>query len=429
MNIQTLALPRRDMLAIPASMTDAAFGLTGARTRGAKSILADRVLRQALGYLPVIGGGSQPLGFHTEGDVIRTTVNGVDLNVLWREFSRALEILNQQRQPLVDLLTYTVTEPVVTVPQVGSAANFEKASEFGVPVAVRTGVGYFQMGFAFDWYDTGARYTWKYLAEATDAQIRSVFDTILEGDSRLVFNEVMRTLFRNTNRSAEIEGQNYNVYAFYNNDGTVPPTYKTNTFLGTHQHYRTSGAATINSGDLDEMLDDLAAHGYSAANGYNLVFLMNKQEVETVRTFKSVQNGGTARYDFIPALGTPNFLLPDNFRINDDRAASRPPSTYRGIAVAGSYGDGLILVDDFMPAAYVALFATGGPDDVNNPIGIREHARPELRGLRMVKGRRDDYPLQDSYWQRGFGTGIRHRGAGMIMQITAGAYTIPAMYA
>lgn len=420
-----LTLPTRDRLVVPAFMLDRA---DSGRVRGAKSLLGDPALRRQLGLLPGVGGGSQPTGFHTEGDVIRTTVNGVDLNVLWREFTAALALLNAQRQPMVDLLTYTVTQPVETVPQVGSNANFEKASEFGIPVAVRTGVGYFQLGFAFDWYDTGARYTWKYLAEADDAQIRSVFDTILEGDNRLVFTEVMRTLFRNTNRLAEINGTNYNVYALYNADGTVPPPYKTNTFLGSHQHYRTSGAATVTSGDLDEMLDDLDAHGYNVSNGYSLVFLTNKAEVNTIRTFKSVQNGGTARWDFIPALGTPNFLLPDNFRVNNDGGGSRPASTYRGISVAGMYGDGLILQDDFMPAGYMALFATGGPDDVQNPIGIREHARPELRGLRMVKGRSDDYPLQDSYWQRGFGTGIRHRGAAMIMQITAGAYTIPAQY-
>lgn len=423
MNTRTLQLPTREKLLIPGFML--APYEPGS---GIINLIRDRVLRKQLGLIPGVAGGSQPLGFHTEGDVIRTTTDNVDLNVLWREFAAALAILNRQRQPLVDLLTYTVTQPVQTVPQVGSSANFEKASEFGVPIAVRTSVGYFQMGFAFDWYDTGARYTWKYLAEASAEQVRSVFDTILEGDNRLVFNEVMRSLFRNTNRTAEIEGQNYTVYAFYNADGTVPPTYKTNTFNGTHQHYRTSGAATVTSGDLEEMLDDLASHGYDTANGYSLVFLTNKAEVNTIRTFKSVQNGGTARWDFIPALGTPNFLLPDNFRINTESGGGRPASTYRGIKVAGAYGDGLILEDDFMPAGYMALFATGGPDQVQNPIGIREHARPELRGLRMVKGRSDDYPLQDSYWQRGFGTGIRHRGAGMIMQITAGAYTIPAQY-
>jgi hypothetical protein len=241
----------------------------------------------------------------------------------------------------------------------------------------------------------------------------------------------MRTLYRNTNRLATIiNGTAYNVYTFYNNDGTVPPAYGANTFAGTHNHYVTSGAATITSGDLDEAQDDLSSHGYSASNGYAIVHLVNKQESATIRTFKSVQNGGTARWDFIPAQGTPNFLLPAQFIVNTSNGGIQPPNTYRGMKVLGSYGDALIVENDYFVAGYVVTTATGGEENVQNPIGIREHARPELRGLRMVKSRQDDYPLQDSYWQRGFGTGVRHRGATYVMQITAsGSYTIPATYA
>ena len=422
--MSNLSLPTREPLYIPAWMVDTTT------VAGRKNLLMDKALRRSLGLVPGIAGGSQPLGAHTEADVIRTTVDGVDTNVLWREFQAALAIKNRQRQPMIDLLTYTVPRPVETVPQVGSSANFEKASEFGVPVAVRTGVGYFKMGFAFDWYDTGARYTWKYLAEATAEQVRSVFDTVLEGDNRLVFTDVMRTLFRNTNRIADIEDQEYNVYTFYNGtDGVTPPQYKTTTFDASHTHYVVTGAATVDSEDLDVALDDLESHGYSRSNGYDLVFLFNKQQVNTIRTFKSVQNGGTARFDFIPAQGTPNFLLPETFRVNTANGGAQPADSYRGIAVAGKYGDALILMDDFIPTTHAVLFATGGPDNVQNPIGIREHARQELRGLRMVKTRQDDYPLQDSYWQRGFGTGIRHRGAGYVMQFKAsGGYTAPAEY-
>ena len=419
-----LTLPNRDRLFLPGSMRD-----PGAKVTGAINLLSDAGFRRELGVDWAPFGGSQPTGFHTEGDVIRTTVDGVDLNALWREFTAVLARLNQSRQPLVDLLTYTVTEPVATIPQIGSNASFEKASEFGVPVAVRTGVGYFQLGFAFDWYDTGARYTWKYLAEASAEQVRSVFDTIAEADNRLVFMEVMRTLYRNTNRVADINGQSYNVYTFYNNDGTVPPAYGTNTFLGTHQHFVTSGAATITSGDLDEAQDDLASHGYSAANGYQILHMVNKAESATIRTFKSTVNGGTARWDFIPAQGTPNWLLPVQLATNTN-GVPQPPNTYRGIKVLGQYGDALILENDFFVAGYVVTTATGGPENVLNPLGIREHARPELRGLRIVKGRSDDYPLQDSYWQRGFGTGVRHRGATYVMQITASpSYTVPPVYA
>jgi hypothetical protein len=419
-----LTLPGRDRLILPGSMIDPAR-----RIRGAINLMADPGFRRELGLEATPYGGSQPTGFHTEGDVIRTTVDQIDTNVLWREFTEVLARLRGQRQPLVDLLTYTVPRPYERIPQAGSNMNFEKASEFGVPVAIRTGVTYYSLGFAFDWYDTGARYTWKYLAEADAEQIRSVFDTVLEGDNRLVFNEVMRTLYRNTNRTTEIQDVDFNVYTFYNADGTVPPSYTTNTFTGSHNHFVTSGAATITSGDLDEAQDDLAAHGYSVANGYVIMHLVNKQESAVIRGFKSTVNGGTARWDFIPAQGTPNWLLPVQLMTNQN-GVPQPPNTYRGIKVLGQYGDALILENDYFVPGYVVTTATGGPENLNNPIGIREHARPELRGLRIVKGRSDDYPLQDSYWQHGFGTGVRQRGATYVMQITAaGSYTIPATYA
>lgn len=419
-----MTLPGTGRLVIPGSMVDPAR-----KIRGAIDLLADAGFRRELGLEVAPFGGSQPTGFHAESDVIRTTADGISTNDLWTEFSAVLARLRGQRQPLVDLLTYTVPKPIDRVPQAGSNMNFEKASEYGVPVAVRTGVTYYSLGFAFDWYDTGARYTWKFLAEADADQIRSVFDTVLEGDQRLVWMEVMRTLYRNTNRVATIQDADYNVYTFYNADGTVPPTYGTTTFTGSHTHFVGSGAATITSGDLDEAQDDLASHGYSVSNGYVILHLVNKQESATIRGFKSSVNGGTARWDFIPAQGTPNWLLPVQLLTNTN-GVPQPPNTYRGIKVIGQYGDALILENDFFPAGYVVTTATGGPENIQNPIGIREHARPELRGLRMVKTRQDDYPLQDSYWQHGFGTGVRMRGATYVMQIVNSAsYTVPAIYA
>jgi hypothetical protein len=419
----TLTIPRAGRLILPGSMAD-----HGSRIRGAINLMADPGFRRELGLEFAPFGGSQPTGFNAESDVIRTTLDGISTNDLWAEFSAVLARLRLQRQPLVDLLTYTVPKPYDRIPQAGSNMNFEKASEYGVPVAVRTGVTYYSLGFAFDWYDTGARYTWKFLAEAEAEQIRSVFDTVLEGDQRLVFNEVMRTLYRNTNRVATIQDQDFNVYTFYNADGTVPPTYGTTTFSGSHTHFVPSGAGTITSGDLDEAQDDLASHGYSVSNGHVILHLVNKQESATIRGFKSSVNGGTARWDFIPAQGTPNWLLPVQLLTNTN-GVPQPPNTYRGIKVIGQYGDAFILENDYFPAGYVVTTATGGPENVQNPIGIREHARPELRGLRMVQERKSDYPLQDSYWQHGFGTGVRQRGATYVMQITAGSYTVPAVYA
>lgn len=398
------------------------------------NLLQDRTMAQRLGLAVGPLGSSSPLaGIHAAGDgVITTTSDGIDVNTLWREFQAALALLNAQRQPIIDLLTYTVPRPYESVPQVGNLAKMEKSSEFGVPRAIRTDVDWFQMGFAFDDYDAGIRFTWRFLRDADAEQVRSVNAAIMEADNRLIFEEVMRTLYRNTNRVAEIQGATNNiatVYTFYNGtDGVVPPPYRTNTFTNTHSHYLVSGAATVDSGDLDEIQLQMDHHGYSATNGYAQILCVNAVEGDVIRQFRSIANGGTAKYDFIPAQGTPTFLLPVQLRVNEG-GAGQPADTYRGMTVIGRYGNLLIIQDDYFPAGYLTAFATGGQENIQNPIGIREHARAEYRGLLLTKGRDPDYPLQESYYARGFGTGIRHRGAGVIMQIKAsGSYAVPPQY-
>ncbi len=414
----------RDRLVLPAFgySTKAAPSPDGQRSI---NVLADPILSAQLGLSAEMFGGRR--GYNQSGDVIRVLNDGVPTNDMWAEFNAALALLNAERQPLVDFLTYSVTNTTERIAQVSGTGDFEKASEFGVPVGVSPTVSDFTLGFDFAWYDTASRYTWMFLAEASSAQVQSINAAILEMDNRLVFTEIMRTLFRNDNRTADIAGNPYNVYTFYNGDGTVPPAYRANTFAGSHTHYLVSGAATIDSGDLDESISHLEHHGYSSEEGADLVIMLNEAQGNVVRNFRSIRNGGTSLYDFVPAQGEPSFLTPVGYTPDNAR---RPAGRLRGMRVIGAYGSATIVQESFIPAGYLVAFATGGRASAGNPIGIREHARPELRGLRLVQGRSNTYPLQDSYYQRGFGTGVRHRGAGLVMKIAAtGAYTAPAAYA
>lgn len=362
-------------------------------------------------------------GYNASADVLTQTADGRDLNDLWTEFQATVAIQNEERQRLIDLLTFPVTTVIEDVPQFGSE-DFEEASEYGVPKGVRPEADVLSLGYTFKWYDIAARFTWQFLAEATSQRVEAVNAQVLDADNRLVFKEVMRTLFRSDNRTANIKGQNFNVYTFWNADGTVPPAYKANTFDGTHTHYRVSGAATVTSGDLDEITDDFKSHGYSAENGTTMFVLTNVTEANTIRGFR-VATG--ARYDFIPAVGQPGLIIPAQDQL---LGAGQVAGTYRGLNVVGSYGPLLVIEEDYVPPGYLVALVSGGPANIQNPIGFREHANPGLRGLRLVKGRDNDYPLIDSYYTRGFGTGVRQRGAGLVMQIKAsGSYTAPAAYA
>ena len=368
-------------------------------------------------------------GYNAAADVVKQLADGTPLDDVWNEYQATINIQNAQRQKLIDLLTFSVTNPVETVPQGGAGSDFEEASEYGVPQSTRPTSGVFQLGFSFKWYDIATRFTWRFLAEASRAQVDAVHASVLEADNRLIFRDVMRTLFRNNNRTADINGQNYTVYSFYNGDGTVPPPYKNNTFNGTYTHFRSTGAATVDSGDLDEIITSFSKLGYGAENGTQLFVMVNEAQAAAIRLFRAGQtnaNTAVATYDFIPSQGQSLLMVSQNGQ--PTLVGSQVSNTFRGMNVIGAYGPLLIIEESYVPAGYMVALASGGPGNIANPIGFREHAQPALRGLKLLPGK-DTYPLIDSYYIRGFGTGVRQRGAGMVMKVSAGAYTIPTEYA
>jgi hypothetical protein len=377
-----------------------------------------------LGIYPSFEGSAQGQGgYNAAGDLLTQTIDGFNLNNIWDEFQRALGLVNAQRSQMMQLLTFPVTNPIERVPQV-STGDFERASEYGEPRGLRPSGAYFTLGYDFTDYDLAARFTWKFLRDAPANQVEAINTMAIEADNRLMYNKVMDTMFRSTNRIANIYGTDVNVYALYNADGTVPPPYKTNTFDGTHTHYLVAGNATVQSGDLDDMYEHLRHHGYSAENGVNHLLFVNPAQANVIRTFR-VATG--ASYDFIPAVGTPPQFMPtDMILVNGQQA----PASISGFSVLGTYGFWTVVSDDMFPAGYMLGIGTGGPDNLNNPVGFRQHPNAAFQGLRLVKGPNPDYPLIDSFYQRSFGTGIRQRGGSVVMQIKAsGVYDIPTQFA
>jgi hypothetical protein len=369
--------------------------------------------------------GAAPLGINERADAVRAAADGTDLNDFWNEVNQAIALRNAQRNRLIDMLTFRVVDLAeeVTLP---GAADFEKASEYGLPKGIRTGVNRFWRGFNFDFYDLALKYTWMFLADADITQLRVLNNTALEADNRLVFGQVMKCLFNSLNGTG-ITDQNIpvTVYKFYNGDAEVPPPYKNVVHTAPHNHYVTSfglsASATLVPAVVEAMSVHLDHHGYSFDVGYRKVLWVNKQEADIIRLWR-VATG--APWDFIPTAGYGGGVyLP----VNQGQLVGQPTGVVPG--QIGTYGPWHIVQEDYIPAGYTAGIATGGPDNIGNPIGLREHKNPAYRGLNIIPGNRSDYPLIESFYQRGVGTGIRHRGAGIVMQVAAsGTYTIPAIY-
>ena len=375
---------------------------------------------------PVFGSDGQG-GYHTAGDLVTVTNDNVDLNALWGVYQDSMSIYNEAMDRLAALFTFPVTNPIETVPQVGEA-QFEEASEFGEPRGQRIEIDYFQLGYDFRNYDTATRYTWMFLRDADVRQVDAVHQEILRADRRLVFRKIMEAIFDNRNRTTDIRNQNYNVYPMYNADGTVPPTYKGTTFDGTHSHYIVSGNTAIDSSDVEDAYTHIAEHGFGMENGTVFVMLANKAQVKEMRKWRAGQvsaNGVVANYDFIPAANQPTMILPNA----EGLLGSLPPDSFKGMRVVGSYADILIIEESYIPQGYFLMFGTGGAANLQNLVGLREHVNPAYRGLRLLPGNQQRYPLVEGYYARSFGTGIRQRAGGVVVQIkAAGSYDIPNQY-
>lgn len=380
-----------------------------------------RTLLSPFGF-PIFGADG---GYGTEGDVlVNVTADGVDLNVIWDEMRAALQIWNTKRTALVDLFSYWHTSSAEAILPFTNHSGFELASEFGEPESLRVPSDYVMMGFTFEDYDRATRFTWRALRDMDARQVRAYADEALSADNQLVTGTILKRLFDPTEDENSFGNACYGLYN--GTDGMKPPSFQGNTFASNHSHYRVSGNTDIDSEDIESAVRDIRQHGYGLTDSQQrIVVLCNEVESEKIQSFRAGQenfNSAKAKWDFIPAKDQPTFVLQGGGQL----VGQQPDGTVFNLPSVGSYGPAAVIESSFIPKGYFAVLATSGPGSPTNVVGVREHQNAAYRGLRQIPGTQPNYPLQDSFYSRSFGVGVRHRGAAICTQLTApGVYVTP----
>ncbi|WP_255795322.1 hypothetical protein [Mycobacteroides abscessus] len=368
---------------------------------------------------PMPFGGSG--GYSSEGDVlVNVTADGVELEVIWQEAADVAAKWNTERSALTSLLTFNTTNTADAIPQSRSQDSFELCSEYGEPESMRPPADYALMGYRFDDFDKASRWTWKFLRDSTAEQVRAILNYALEADNRLTTGTILQRLLDPT------QGENewsHPVYGMFNGDNMIPSAYLGKQFSSGHNHYLVSGSETIDSGDLETAIRNVTEHGYGTEPNSRLLALMNPAQSESVASFRAgVENspGIIAKHDYIPSAGAPAYLQPENI------VGQVAPESYNGLKVNGSYGPLWLIDSQFIPEDYFAVVATYGPNSPDNAIAFREHVHTQYRGFRIIPGQVPAYPIQDSFFTRAFGVGVRRRGQACITQLkSSGEYDIP----
>ncbi|MGC5257116.1 hypothetical protein ACPXCG_12250 [Gordonia sp. DT218] len=361
-------------------------------------------------------------GISSQGDVlVNSTADGIDLNTIWDEWAGVLEVWNAERTSIASLLSFYTTLRGEAVPQTLAQMKFEEASEYGIPRSGRADAEVLRLGYTFRDFDLRLETTWRYLRDADSRQLNANMNQALEADNRLLTGTVLNRLFNPTPDANEDSTTVFGLYT--GDDGIAPPPYMGVEFPETTSHYLVSGAATIDSGDLEDAIKAITSKGYGPVAGSQLVILCNEYEADVIATFRrgeeSRTGGPIAKYDFVLSKSAPAYLTEEVI------VGQQAPESYKGLPVFGSYGEAFVIKSNLIPAGYVAVAATGGPNSEVNPVAIRQHPNPAYHGLRVIPGA-DKYPLQNSFLQRSFGTGVRRRGAAAVIQVKeTGDYEAP----
>lgn len=360
-------------------------------------------------------------GILTSGDLLTTTVDGVDLNIIWNEYQATLSTANTNRSLIASLFTFDTTKASDLVSLDGSVVSFEERSEFGLPKSVQAEPSYTPVGFPLRWFDLAIRYTEDFLRDASRGQLDTQHNAALEANHEMLFRETLRSLMHRTTSATRVVNENGTpIYSLYDGGAdSKPPSFAGRSFAPNHQHYLVSGANVVDGRDLLDLTRHIQEHGYGINGAERIVLIVHPQEGETIR---GLRIGDTSPYDFIPSPGAPAYLSTEHL------VGEQPPAQFMGMPVIGSYGNALVVESYYVPAGYVIASSTSGAGSHRNPLGFRQHVRPDHQGLILKPGTDNRYPLRGSTYVRGFGIGVRNRGAAAVMQIKAsGTYDNPIL--
>jgi hypothetical protein len=201
------------------------------------------------------------MGIHAAADIVSANTlvsqlaDGLSLDELWEEFSEILSFWNTERLAISDLLSFRTTLAGEAVPQSVSIGSFEQATEYGIAVAQGPPIEALVLGYDRHDWDKRSSFTWKFLRDSTIEQVRTVFEAILHADARLVTGRVLRRVLDPAPAHNEA---GWSCYGLWSNDGMVPPPFGGYTFTGTETMYIPSGAATLDSADIEDAVKESA---------------------------------------------------------------------------------------------------------------------------------------------------------------------------
>lgn len=233
------------------------------------------------------------------------------------------------------------------------------------------------------------------LRRSSRRQINMAIDRGFAEDPENVLLQMLKVMLKDPGTSNQRGGW-YNGSFSTEEVITAPPSFQQNTFLAAHTHYYQSNSSGLTLAVLTTAKGHLKHHG----NGGQPIAFINNVQVQELETLAAFTANTLTRSPISDMVAVNGFT--DQFRL-------------LGIEFYAT---------EMMPANYM-LVLDSSPLAGRRPLVMFEPAN--MRGLNLMPGPMNDYPLVESFFERWFGFKVWNRGGGVAIQIvnSASAYVDP----
>ena len=240
----------------------------------------------------------------------------------------------------------------------------------------------------------------------TAGQLESQVMSVLTQDANSVRRDMLAAIFHDTARVfLDFEWGNLTVQPLANGDATVYPQVIGAVAGAVDNHYTT--AAVLNAAAMTAAYNELIEHFGQRQSGDNVICFANSADIATIAAL----DGWTADID--------RYLNPS---VAVTGLAVIP--TAPGVTV-GRWNSVWVNSWNWIPANYLVFVHLDYP----GPLSMREDpASTGLgTGLQLVSTD-EEHPIWKWHYEHRYGFGVTNRLNGVVLEITAGAYAVPAYY-
>jgi len=241
-------------------------------------------------------------------------------------------------------------------------------------------------------------------------------ETVQFQDINTVRFEMIKAILNNTERTfADPLWGTLLIEPLANADAAIyPPLIGVETEAATHQHYLASGYLSAAISDTNDpivtLTDTLEEHFGAPTGGSNIVVFINNAQTSVIENL-------TQMHDVYGPFLSPGANITTPLQL-----PPRVPGR-----VLGRHKRGAFIVEwRWIPANYLLAIELDMPKPLMQRKDLAGTGLPE--GLALI-AKESEYPIQSADWEHRFGFGVGNRLNGAVMQLTAGGYTVPAIYA